>query len=435
MATYRDDWRLKGFFKGIGAIVLTGGGAIAFGNSALAQITIVPDATLGAESSTVTAPIPGGFLIEGGATRETNLFHSFEEFSIPSEGIAYFNNALTVENIISRVTGTSVSNIDGLIAANGTANLFLINPNGIEFGSKAALNLGGSFLASTANSLIFDNGFEFSATNPQSPLLLSVNLPLGLQYGANPGRILTQSSVLGLQVPTGKTLALVGGEVDIEGGFLFAPDGHIELGSVAGNSRVNLRATNTGYALNYEGVENFQDIGLTQKAFVVAGGNNGGSIQVQGRNLTLTDGAQISVGLQGAGVGGDLTVNASESVQVIGTSADGRNISGLFTRSEETATGKTGDLTINTPWLLIRDGGAVNASTLSAGKGGNVTVNASQGVQVIGTSLDGQWISGLAVTSFGTGDAGDLTIITPGLLIQDGAAVIANTFGAGKGGI
>ncbi len=296
------------------------GGVATSGNCALGQV--VGDTTLGAESSRVTSPIPGGFLINGGATRGTNLFHSFQEFSIPTNGIAFFNNALTIQNIISRVTGVSVSNIDGTIRANGTANLFLINPNGIVFGPNASLNIGGSFFASTATSAVFDNGFEFSATNPQAPPLLTVNVPIGLQYGANPGRIVNQS-VAGLQVQPGRTLALVGGEVALEGGKLYAPDGRIELGSMARNSRLSLTPTLTGYTLGYQGVENFQDIRLTQAALVTSFGDSGGSIQVRGRNVTLTDGSQILANVLGGGKGGGLSVNASESVQVIGTSADG----------------------------------------------------------------------------------------------------------------
>jgi filamentous hemagglutinin family protein len=393
---------------------------------------------LGAESSQVTSPTPGGFQIDGGATRGTNLFHSFSEFSIPTNGNAFFNNALTIENIITRVTGASGSNIDGAIIANGTANLFLINPNGIVFGVGASLNIGGSFLASTARGVVFDNGFEFSATNPQSPPLLTINVPLGLQTGANPGSIVNQSRANGngLQVEPGKTLALVGGEVALEGGILSARDGRIELGSVAGNSRMSLTPTLTGYALGYDGVENFQDIRLSQEARVITSADSGGSIQVQGRNVTLTEGSQILANTFGSGKGGGLSVNASDSVQVIGRSADGEFGSALAAQASRTATGEAGDLTITTGQLLIRDGAQVGASTFGAGKGGNLTVNASESVQVIGTSNDGEFSSFLGTPAYRTSkwDAGDMSITTARLLIKDGAYVSASTFGAGKGG-
>ncbi|WP_293084779.1 filamentous hemagglutinin N-terminal domain-containing protein [Moorena sp. SIO4A1] len=41
--------------------------------------------------------------------------------------------------MLSRVTGTNVSNILGTLGVLGNANLFLINPNGIVFGSNSRL--------------------------------------------------------------------------------------------------------------------------------------------------------------------------------------------------------------------------------------------------------------------------------------------------------
>ena len=97
-----------------GASLLAMGVAIAsLGDCASAQI--IPDGTLGAESSVVTPGATGApvDVISGGATRGANLFHSFEQFSVLTGGEAYFNNAPDIQNILSRVTGGSISNIDG----------------------------------------------------------------------------------------------------------------------------------------------------------------------------------------------------------------------------------------------------------------------------------------------------------------------------------
>src|SRR5919202_4736502 len=244
------------------------------------QAQIVPDGTL--PHNTIVPPNGSTFTITGGTLDDarTNLFHSFEQFSVLTGQTANFDTTLTpnVQNIFSRVTGGIISNIDGTLTANGTANLFFINPSGIVFGPNAQLNIGGSFIASTANSIKFSDGSEFSATNPQAPPLLTINVPIGLQFGSSPGKIINQSQATssqlfpfldpriptGLQVPPGQTLALVGGDVSLNGGNLTAVQGRIELGSVASSGFVSLTPTATGLVLGYDSIQNFGNINLSE---------------------------------------------------------------------------------------------------------------------------------------------------------------------------
>ncbi|MGB6297633.1 MAG: filamentous hemagglutinin N-terminal domain-containing protein [Rivularia sp. (in: cyanobacteria)] len=421
-------------------------GIAAFISPAFAQSNIVPDNTLGSEASRIIPNFNGtpNEVIEGGAQRGQNLFHSFREFNIgENRGAYFFVFDPSIQNILARVTGSNRSDILGILGtqqvidgnfSRSNANLFLMNPNGIVFGENARLDVGASFVATTANGIQFGNQGNFSATNPQTPGVLTVN-PSALFFDAvaKQGEIVNQS-ITGLEVRSGRTLGLLGGNIALEGGSLFAPSGRIELGSVAPNSLVNIIPRDTAYSLSYEGINNFQDILLSQAASVRTSGNSGGVVQVQGKNISLIGGSGISANLTGNGVGGGLTVNASESVQVIGENAQADDISGLRVQVLRTGTGKGGDMTINTPTLIVKDGAQISTGVFGAGKGGNLNVNASNKIQLTGTTANGNFGSGLFSETLATGDAGDIGINTPSLFIQNGARVNSSTRAFGQGG-
>jgi filamentous hemagglutinin family protein len=99
-----------------------------------------------------------------GQAHGNNLFFSFSEFSLSSGETATFAGPAHIQNILSRVTGGSQSSIDGTIRSEIVgANLFLMNPSGIIFGPNAAVNVTGSFAATTANYLKLADGARFAA--------------------------------------------------------------------------------------------------------------------------------------------------------------------------------------------------------------------------------------------------------------------------------
>ncbi|MBV6628080.1 MAG: hypothetical protein KI793_35035 [Rivularia sp. (in: Bacteria)] len=161
------------------------------------------------------------------------------------------------------------------------------------------------------------------------------------------------------------------------------------------------------------------------------GEGKGGFLTINTNSLVSKNGSAVSVATFGEGKGGSLTINAKD-VQLIGESKDGQ-LTGLFASAELDSLGDAGNLTINTNTLLLKDGAQIVNSTFDKGKGGFLKVNALD-VQLIATSEDGQFGSGLFASASSIGDAGSLTINTNNLLLKDGAQVSSSAFGSGKGG-
>ncbi|MEB3282642.1 MAG: S-layer family protein [Lyngbya sp.] len=407
---------------------------------------IIPDNTL-PQNSVVT---PQGNIrqIDGGTRTGNTLFHSFERFSVPTGETAFFNNAVDIQNIFSRVTGSSISEINGILKANGVANLFLINPNGIIFGENASLDIGGSFFATSADRVVFANGTEFRATNPNTPPLLIINIPVGLGFRENPSPIVIRSrstnitsddmgqpiTTTGLQVPSEQTLAFVGGDIRLEGGILTAPGGRVELGSVAGNNFIGIGSNSEGFALNYNAVQNFQDIHLSALAAINTSGERGGEISIQGRQVNLTGDSTIISSTLGSGIGGDIFIVASDSVTMTG----GNTRITTITRG----TGNGGNLTIETRRLTLSEGASIETPTLAEGNAGNLTVRASDAVEITGTAeviTEGtltELPSGLfaEVRPNATGQGGTITLDTRQLTLTNGAQISATTSGFGQAG-
>ena len=175
-------------------------------DNAIAQV--VSDGTL----DTRVELIDQEKIITGGQEAGTNLFHSFQQFSPTPDVVTYFNNNPNIENIFTRVTGGIPSLINGTIKTND-ASLFLLNPSGIIFGKNAQLNINGSFFATTAEELIFADGTRFNAKLSNVKPLLTVSVPMGLQYGNNPGEIVSNDISNNIALKQGEQLALLGGKV------------------------------------------------------------------------------------------------------------------------------------------------------------------------------------------------------------------------------
>jgi filamentous hemagglutinin family protein len=398
------------------------------------------------------------FDINGGDRAGNNLFHSFGDFSVPGGGSANFLNSSDIENIISRVTGGKISTIEGLIRANGSANLFLINPAGIIFGAGARLDIGGSFLGSSADSLSFVDGNQFSAVNAQGKPLLTINAPIGLNLRDNPNPI-ENNSVSGLQVKGGENFTLVGGDINFNGGKITAPGGTVSLGSLGAAGTVGL--SDNGNLIFPDGITR-GDISLTNDASVDVVEGGGGSIFAFAKNLNMSGGSELLAGIgenqsSPNAVAGDININAIEAVTLTGSptaftqkddntqteeqkkpineglttekdrsTAIRNNVGLAFSKREDgsdrsKAKGTGGNININTDTLKITNVAGIDGSLYGEGKGSNINLSAKE------ISLDGlrSYISSqlqgadfVNIKEKARGTAGDINIDTNNLTLN-----------------
>jgi filamentous hemagglutinin family protein len=380
-----------------------------------------------------------------GRTAGQNLFHSFQRFNLNAKETAIFESSAGIRNILSRVTGGFQSEINGLIKTNPGVNLFLINPSGIIFGESAQLDIGGSFVATTANAVRFGNQGFFSASIPNDSGLLKIN-PSALVFNqlgaksitnisqADAGKRLNvfnmETPIVGLKVHERNSLILVGGELILDKGGLNALDGRIELAAIAGQGEVKLNVEDT--QLNLSVPENLAraDIWLKNGSTLDTSGAGEGNIRLYGKNIQITERSLVRNQFYGSQTGGSIMLDASNAITLVGE----RQSIGLLTQlsTQAQSTGMAGSIEIKTKDLSLKDGAFIETSNLSTGASGNVTINASGTVSLsgFGDSAPGQSSpSSILSGNFGPGQGGSVSIKAKSLLMQDSAIIqTASTF-------
>ena len=380
-------------------------------NSAIiSRAQVSSDNTL-AKPTRIFSPDGNNFIITGGTkVGDQNLFHSFRVFTVPRSGSVVFQNP-NVENIISRVTGNNISTINGLIQAN--ANLFFINPNGITFRSGAQLDISGSFIASTASRINFADGSSFGI-DISTPPLLTVNVPDGLQLGAEAGQIRIMGGFLEGQM--GTTIAILGNGIRLMGrGGVFIPSGRVELGSVASSTNVRLDTVPEGFTFVFDHIQDFHDIDFSQGSFIDTSGDFAGPVRLHGREISFANfsGIEAFNELENS-PGANIYIKAIESV--ILNSSSSINI----------GDGNEGLVSVDTKTLILRDNSFIDASTVFSGRDGSIVIRASELVELEG---------GSGLLSFTFGDStGNIVVHTGKLRLLDDDSQINTTTAGGAFG-
>jgi filamentous hemagglutinin family protein len=420
-----------------------------------AASTITSDGTMG----TTINQTGNIYNINGGTTKGTNQFHSFGLFSVGTGDTASFNGPSWIANIIGRVTGGQQSIIDGTLRSTITgANLYLLNPYGVLFGPNATLDVTGSFHVSTADYLrLSDGGIYYS--NPLSSSVLTTAPPVAFGFLTSaPAPIIILESFL--QVPRGKTLSVVGGDITITGGptgEIYAPSGRINIASVASPGEVIPVESRDAPDLQMSSFDRLGKINLLDWAYLdVSSSRGNGTIVIRGGKLLMDysiisadtlgniDGAKkgVDIGISGSmemrnslieavtagdGQGGDIVIRSG--------SMEMKNSSGIMALTE--GWGNSGNVEVNTGSLDMREGSQIinNTDIFSDGNAGNLTVTADSILMTGEYDPSGKGTGLASATGFGsTGRGGDISVSTGSLEVRDGATIFASTGGSGASG-
>jgi len=376
------------------------------------------------------------YIITGG-TRPgdgPNLFHSFGDFSVGTNNVARFFNETgrSTTNILSRVTGGQTSNIYGTIqtAGFGTAALWLINPAGIVFGPSASLNVGGSVHFSTADYLRLGSGNDrFYADLGKTSQLTSAPVTAFGFLAELPNEIKVEGGPSNLSVAKGQSLSLVGGPVSITGRTISAPEGQINVASVAVVtaglvSEVPVADRVAGGAVL---IRRGQFVGADTGAVTLGNnavlqsdatpGGKAGGIDIETNLLVMNPGTTISASTQGNSNAGGITISANDRVTISGA-----------TISNSSMFGDTGNMNITSPRLFLENGGRIDAFTGVAGSGGKIAI------QVTDLSIANNSAISTS-TQTGTGSAGDISITASNQVsLMSGGSILSGTAGGGNSG-
>ncbi|MEE9355358.1 MAG: filamentous hemagglutinin N-terminal domain-containing protein [Methylococcaceae bacterium] len=384
---------------------------------------------------------------EVGQRAGSNLFHSFGQFNLNNTESATFSGSAGIQNVIGRVTGGQASSIDGTLRVTiPDANLYLLNPAGILFGQNAKLDVPGSFHASTADLLKFQDGVQFESGVATPNPILTTALPEAFGFlGENPAGIsVTGGNNTTLEVPNGEMISLVGGDITIKDSSLYAPGGQINLASVGSAGDVVV----TELGLDTASLERMGNISISQDplvprvtiapeipaiANVDVSADTAGKVFIRGGQMVMENANILSDTTNGDGRGidigltGDLNINGIAETPEI----DSAPQSGITTYS--LGNGNAGNINLDVNGLKLTHGTRIDSTASSSGNGGDLNINANS-ILLEGNQSNAvpRFITGTTAT----GNAGNITINNAdNIELSDSAFILSSTAAEGNTGV
>ena len=368
------------------------------------------------------------FTIEQGtlSSDRTNQFHSFESFSLNATESANFIAPTSVQNIVAKVNGAAPSVIDGTLQVTDSGsdpNLYLMNSSGILFGPNASLNLPGSFTATTAEEIGFEQGWfgsgiedidtiaglptgDFVLTSSKSSTEFHSDVEIAgtaiprtaISGTAVPGTAVpgTISNEGNLAVRAGENISLLGSSVT-NAGTLSAPSGNITLAAAPSDTLIKLRQPNGLITLEFEPLDSSNHASITDLPALLTGGER------RSTELSIAEDGTAALS-RSSPTAGTLSVSGSLSATGILPEHSGGNISlagrdVALNNATLAATGANGGGTIriggdykgqstlpSAQTTVVDAETTLLASAISRGNGGRVIVWANDTTQYLGVA-------------------------------------------------
>ncbi|NMQ07851.1 filamentous hemagglutinin N-terminal domain-containing protein [Candidatus Accumulibacter phosphatis] len=337
-----------------------------------------------------------------GSVVGNNLFHSFSKFNIdPGQTADFTTSTSALANVISRVSGGSLSQINGMLqlsaAAGSAPAFFFINPAGVVFGAGAAISVPGAFHVSTADYVKFANGDKFHADLGRASTLSSA-APAAFGFlGGTSAPIAVKDGAI-VETQPSQPISIVAGDIEVSNDSAVLTQGG------------DIRVVALGNAA--------QEIGFT------------GALPAASGKLNILSGGSISSPATGAIDGGVIGISAG-NISI--DSQRSSSLTGIFGRALS-GTGNAGSVAVSaTEVLSLVNGGVISTSTYSAGDGGKAKISAGSII------IDGQGShspTGVFSNAAGTtGNAGSIDVMAAGALsIVNGGEIGSGTASSGKGG-
>jgi filamentous hemagglutinin family protein len=373
-----------------------------------------------------------------GEVSGSNLFHSFEQFDLSAGQGANFSGNASIQNIVSRVTGGAVSDINGKI--NSTidgVNLYFLNPMGVIFGPDAKIQIPGSFNVSTADSLVFSDGAVFDISQEIDSGLLSSAPPVNFGFLSSVGESSIEvngsdfySNNAGLQ----GDLSFQANNIRIaNGAAIRASNNNISLDAnnimITGDSAI---VSLSGGSITFSAQN---DITISGDKTLVKTASEldavAGDINISANRFFFQEGASIQVASNGAGRGGDVYIAARERISITGL--------GTSIKTNSGSTGPGGNILLTAQDIDVIgsdfpvDGVTINNNTIieshssSTGSGGNITLFAENSLTLSGEKAF------LASFNNNGGTGGDISVSAQQVFLQDDSQIITHSSSSNTG--